>query len=57
MYWLVMPNYTHESVPFGWIELAPTIAIAGLLLLVIARQCKKRSAVPVNDPFLPEAVQ
>jgi len=55
MYWLVMPNYNHDAVTFGWMELAPTLAMGGLLLIVLAWQMKTRSAVPVNDPLLAEA--
>lgn len=56
MFWLVMPNYAHDHVPVGWIEIAPMIAVGGIFLVVLGMQFKRRSAVPVNDPFLTEAV-
>jgi hypothetical protein len=55
MYWLVVPNFAHDHVPFGWIEIAPTIAVGGLFMLVIAWQFKRRSAIPLRDPLLHEA--
>ena len=54
MYWLVTPNLSKQLLIPGWIELAPMLGIGGLFLLVLAWQFKKRSAVPVNDPFLAE---
>ncbi|MAT40517.1 MAG: hypothetical protein CL946_13050 [Ectothiorhodospiraceae bacterium] len=57
MYWLVMPYYNHDIVPFGWIEIAPVLALFGLMIAVIAWQFKKRAAIPVRDPFLAEATQ
>jgi len=56
LYWLVMPSFSHDAVPLGWIEIAPVIALGGLFLLVIAWRFKTKNAVPVNDPYLPEAV-
>jgi ABC-type phosphate transport system permease subunit len=55
MFWLVMPNYSHETVTIGWMEFAPVIALGGLFMLVTAWQFRRRHAVPVNDPFLAEA--
>ena len=55
MYWLVMPNYNHDQVVFGWMELAPVIALGGIFMLTAAVQFKRRNAVPINDPFLAEA--
>ncbi|MBN1447680.1 MAG: hypothetical protein JXA28_07095 [Bacteroidetes bacterium] len=55
MYWLVMPNYSHDAVTIGWMEFAPLLALGGIFLFTAGRQFSRRSAVPVNDPFLPEA--
>ncbi len=55
MFWLVMPNYSHETVTIGWMEFAPLIALGGIFMLATAFQFRRRHAVPVNDPFLAEA--
>ncbi len=55
MYWLVMPNYSHETVTLGWMEFAPVIALGGIFILSLAWQFRRHHAVPINDPFLPEA--
>ncbi|MCB2206063.1 hypothetical protein KQI65_15080 [bacterium] len=55
MFWLVMPNYSHTSVPLSWMEFAPTIALGGLFILTAAVQFRRRNAIPINDPFLAEA--
>jgi Ni/Fe-hydrogenase subunit HybB-like protein len=55
MYWLVMPNFNHEAVTLGWMEFAPVIALGGLFITVTAWQFKRHHAIPINDPFLPEA--
>jgi hypothetical protein len=54
MYWLVTPNFSKQLLIPGWIELAPMLALVGLFVLSIAWQFKKRSAIPVNDPYLGE---
>ncbi len=55
MYWLVMPNYAHDSVVIGWNELGPLLGLGGVFVLVTAWQFRRRSAIPVNDPYLGEA--
>lgn len=55
MYWLVMPNYAHDSVVLGWNELGPLLGLGGVFVLVTAWQFRRRSAIPVNDPYLGEA--
>ncbi len=55
MYWLVMPNFSHDTVTLGWMEFAPVIALGGIFILATAWQFRRHHAVPVNDPFLPEA--
>ena len=55
MFWLVMPNYSHDTVTIGWMEFAPVIALGGIFMLVTAWQFRRRHAIPVRDPFLFEA--
>ena len=55
VYWLVMPYYNHEAVVLGWNELGSLLALGGVFILVTFLQLRKRSAVPVNDPYLPES--
>jgi len=55
MYWLVMPNFNHDMVVLGWMEFAPVLALGGIFMVVTAWQFKRHHAIPVNDPFLPEA--
>lgn len=55
MFWLVMPNYRHDTVTLGWMEFAPVIALGGVFMLATAWQFRRRHAVPINDPFLAEA--
>jgi hypothetical protein len=55
MYWLVMPNFSHDHVTLGWMEFAPMLALGGIFILSAAVQFKRHNAVPINDPFLSEA--
>ncbi|MBE0643991.1 MAG: hypothetical protein IH600_07915 [Bacteroidetes bacterium] len=55
MFWLVMPNYSHDTVTIGWMEFAPVIALGGIFMLMTAVQFRRHHAIPINDPFLPEA--
>jgi len=55
MYWLIMPNYTHDTVLLGWVEVAPILGLGGLFLLAAAAQFRRHHAVPIRDPYLREA--
>lgn len=56
LYWLVMPNFFKEEIPFSWIELGFPLLIAGLIILVFYYQAKKNNLVPIGDPKLKRGI-
>ena len=56
LYWLVMPNFFKEGIPFSWIELGFPLLIAGLIILVFFYQTKKNNLVPIGDPKLKRGI-
>lgn len=56
MYWLVYPNYSLQSTPLGWIELAPLMGLGGIFIGLFWRSFSGHPVVPVGDPWLQESV-
>jgi hypothetical protein len=54
--WLSRPSLVHEGFALHWLDLAAPIAVGGLWLFAYARQLADRPLLPVNDPYLREAV-
>jgi hypothetical protein len=55
-YWLVMPIYSPESIPFGMMEVALVIGMGGFFIAWVAKQLRARAPVPLRDPRLPESL-
>jgi hypothetical protein len=54
--WQVEPSFETQSFVHYWLYLAAPVAIGGLWLYVFIGQLKQRPLLPVNDPYLPEAL-
>ena len=52
LYWLIMPTYSPDSVPLGWMELGFPMLAFGLLVIVFGFKAKKENLVPIGDPKL-----
>jgi hypothetical protein len=52
LYWLIMPTYSKEGIPFGWIELAFPILAIGIVITVFSIKARKENHVPIGDPKL-----
>lgn len=50
LFLLVMPTYSKEGVPFGWMEIGFPILAVGLVIVVFATLYKKMNMMPVGDP-------
>lgn len=56
-YWQTMPNFHHHLDLAGlWVFLGPVLAIGGLWLLGFLFILNRRPLLPINDPYLPEAL-
>jgi hypothetical protein len=57
IYWLVMPGHGPDGVaPFGAIDVACFVGLAGFFLAAAAVRIQNRSLVPVGDPRLAESL-
>ena len=56
IYWLVMPAFSPERLPFGLIDFACLIGFAALYLAGALQLAGDRSLVPLKDPRLDEAL-
>ena len=56
--WQVEPAFAEKerNAAFYWLYIAAPVAIGGLWLFVFVRELKKRPLLPVNDPYLAEAI-
>jgi hypothetical protein len=54
--WQVEPAFHERDVAFYWLYLAAPAAIGGLWLFFFVRELKKRPLLPLNDPYLAEAI-
>ncbi len=56
LYWLAAPSFEHGRFSLHWLDLATLVGLGGIWLALFIGQLKTRSLVPVNDPFLAEAL-
>lgn len=56
LYWQAAPTFHRGPVP-SWLDLATMVAFGGIWVALFAGQLRKRSLLPVNDPYLEEALE
>jgi hypothetical protein len=56
LYWLAAPAFSPDRVALHWLDVAAPVALGGIWISLFARELGKRPLLPVNDPFLPEAL-
>ncbi|HBL28439.1 MAG TPA: hypothetical protein DD490_16525 [Acidobacteria bacterium] len=57
LFWQVEPGFEGRHQPgFYWMYAAAPVAIGGIWLWLFLGELKKRPLLPVNDPYLPEAL-
>lgn len=56
MYWLVMPSFSPDRVPFGLIDVAIFAGFGCLYLASLIVVAGQHSLIPLGDPRLPEAL-
>jgi len=57
LFWQVEPGFEGHHLPgFYWMYAAAPLAIGGIWLWLFLGELKKRPLLPVNDPYLPEAL-
>jgi hypothetical protein len=56
LFWQVEPGFEHQEPAFYWMYAAAPLALGGLWLWLFLGELKKRPLLPVNDPYLAEAL-
>ena len=56
LYWLVMPTFSPESVPFRLLDVCCIIAVGSLYLAGLCWSVRSRALVPKKDPRLQESL-
>lgn len=56
LYWMAAPSFGHAGLAFHWLDLATFVAVGGLWFALFIGQLKRRPLLPINDPFLEEAL-
>jgi hypothetical protein len=54
--WYVEPMFPHRRFPIHWMDVALPVGLAGIWLFLFARNLRSRALLPLNDPFLKEAL-
>jgi len=54
--WNSRPSLVHEGFGLHWLDLVAPVAVGGLFLYLFVRELGRRPLLPVNDPFLREAL-
>jgi hypothetical protein len=57
LYWQVGPSLHPEGAVFHWLDLAATLGIGGVWCGLFFHELAKRTMIPVNDPFIVEAIE
>lgn len=57
LYWLVMPEFSSQTVPFGLIDLACLVGLGGLYVAIAAYTLGKHPLVPLKDPGLESSLK
>ncbi|HOR29121.1 MAG TPA: quinol:cytochrome C oxidoreductase [Candidatus Sumerlaeota bacterium] len=56
MYYLAMPSFTHENVPFNIVDPALFIGMGCLFAAAVVWRLTRRHVVPIRDPYLAESL-
>lgn len=54
--WVVIPSFTHEHMRIHWLDVAAPVGIGGLWIWLFLTQLRGRPLLPVNDPYIEEAL-
>ena len=55
LFWLAAPTF-HHHLSFHWLDLSTLVAIGGVWSALFIGQLQRRSLIPINDPYLEEAL-
>jgi hypothetical protein len=53
--WLVAPNFEHHGFPLHWMDVVLPLGLLGIWLFMFARNLRRLTLLPLNDPYFKEA--
>lgn len=56
LYWLAAPTFEHGHFPIHWLDLSTLVALGGLWTAAFVHMLRKRSLLPIQDPYFEEAL-
>ena len=57
LYWLIMPNFDHHGIVFGWMEVVFWILGFGVVITVFALAARNKNLLAVGDPKLSRGME
>lgn len=57
LFWLIMPNFSKNSVNFGWIEITAIVWMLSLFVLILVWNFNRYALIPLKDPRLKESLE
>ncbi len=57
LYWLIMPEYGGEGIPFGALDVLCLVGVLALMLAAWALLARRRPLVPLGDPALADSLR
>jgi hypothetical protein len=57
LYWLIVPEFNRGHLKIEWMSLAAPVAFGGLWIAFFIWQLRLRPLLPINDPYLEEAIE
>jgi hypothetical protein len=57
LFWIITPTFRHEHFGLSFMDIVAPIALGGIWVAFFVWQLKKRQLLPVNDPYLTQALE
>jgi hypothetical protein len=57
LYWVIEPEFNKGRLVFSWMDIVAPVGMVGIWLAYFFVQLEKRPLMPLNEPFLEEALQ
>jgi hypothetical protein len=57
LYWVIEPEFNKGRLVFSWMDIVAPVGVVGIWLAYFLVQLEKRPLMPLNEPFLEEALQ
>jgi hypothetical protein len=56
LFWMIYPNFNHDSVSFSWMEIMVFLGFLGGFLFLVTTWLSKHNLVPIKDPRIHESL-